>query len=214
VRPWLGDWHGVLGPIEATVALTLVAVFCGALIGSERERQEKPAGFRTMILVSLGAAIFTQLTFVLAGTEGDRSRIAAQIVTGVGFLGAGAILRGPGGVQGLTTAATIWATAAIGTAVGAGYAVAGLAASLVTVTLLAGAKALDGKGTVKIDEILAAYRIERADCSRSARSDGRIELEIPYCDSHKHHREFLTRLADLAEVHEIRRDSLADQIAE
>lgn len=98
----------------------LLAVLLGGAVGLERELRGKAAGLRTNILICLGAALFTRLSVTLAGPSGDPSRIAAQIVTGVGFLGAGTILHSRGSITGLTSAATIWLVAAIGTAVGAG----------------------------------------------------------------------------------------------
>ncbi|GIW51644.1 MAG: magnesium transporter MgtC [Gemmatimonadales bacterium] len=98
----------------------LLAVLLGGAIGLERELRGKAAGLRTNILICLGAALFTRLSVTLAGPSGDPARIAAQIVTGVGFLGAGTILHSRGSITGLTSAATIWLVAAIGTAVGAG----------------------------------------------------------------------------------------------
>ncbi len=96
-----------------------MAVLLGGAIGVERELKGKAAGLRTNILICLGATLFTQLSMVMAGSSADTSRVAGQIVTGVGFLGAGTILHGKGNVTGLTSAATIWLVAAIGTAVGA-----------------------------------------------------------------------------------------------
>lgn len=96
----------------------LVAAGLGGLIGLEREIRDKPAGFRTIILIGLGACIFSIISQSVVGDLVDPTRIAAQVVTGVGFLGAGAILRGRAGVFGMTTAATIWSVAAIGMAVG------------------------------------------------------------------------------------------------
>jgi putative Mg2+ transporter-C (MgtC) family protein len=93
----------------------------GGLIGWERETRRKAAGLRTNILICMGAAAFTLVSVIFRGGTTDVSRVAAQIVTGIGFLGAGSIIRARGGVQGLTTAATIWVVAAIGLAVGAGY---------------------------------------------------------------------------------------------
>lgn len=98
----------------------VLAVLLGGAIGLERELRGKAAGLRTNILICLGAALFTRLSVILAGPAGDPARIAAQIVTGVGFLGAGTILHSRGSITGLTSAATIWLVAAIGTAVGAG----------------------------------------------------------------------------------------------
>jgi putative Mg2+ transporter-C (MgtC) family protein len=98
----------------------LLALVLGGLIGAERELRHKSAGFRTNILIAIGSAIFTIMSVALADRNGDPGRIAAQIVTGIGFLGAGAILRTGGGVHGLTTAATVWVNAALGIAAGAG----------------------------------------------------------------------------------------------
>jgi putative Mg2+ transporter-C (MgtC) family protein len=116
---------------EVVLRLGLASLLCGA-IGFERETRDQPAGFRTHILLGLGAALFTLVSaygfepFTRAalgsgGLQFDPTRIAAQIVAGVGFLGAGAIIRQGGDVRGLTTAASLWAASAIGMAVGAGY---------------------------------------------------------------------------------------------
>jgi len=99
-----------------------LAILCGGLIGLEREISGKSAGLRTNLLICLGATLFTIISKNMgAGTYESSTRIAAQIVTGVGFLGAGAIIQDTGGVHGLTTAATIWLVASIGMACGAGY---------------------------------------------------------------------------------------------
>jgi putative Mg2+ transporter-C (MgtC) family protein len=97
----------------------LLAVLAGGAIGLEREFRDKAAGFRTLILISVGAALFTIFSIRLAG-NGDPGRIAAALVTGVGFLGAGAIMKEGSRVIGLTTAATIWFIAALGMGFGAG----------------------------------------------------------------------------------------------
>ncbi|MEE9296647.1 MAG: MgtC/SapB family protein [Phycisphaerae bacterium] len=111
----------------------LLALVLGSVIGFERALRDKPAGLRTNILICLGACIFTLGSQALSGPMVDKTRIAAQIVTGVGFLGAGAIIRDAKGIVGLTTAATIWSVAAVGMAVGLGeftLATAGAAAVL------------------------------------------------------------------------------------
>ena len=110
----------------------VVAVFVGALIGYERERKGKPAGVRTHSMVCLGAALFTVVSLYGFGTAGDPTRVAAMVVSGIGFLGAGAILHQRESVHGLTTAASLWVTAAIGLAVGVGM----FAMSLVTTILV------------------------------------------------------------------------------
>ena len=96
-----------------------MAIVLGALLGLERGFRGRPAGLRTHALVSLGAALYTVVS--ISFIDSDPSRVAAGIVTGIGFLGAGAIFRAEDKVRGLTTAATLWVTAAIGLAVGLGY---------------------------------------------------------------------------------------------
>jgi putative Mg2+ transporter-C (MgtC) family protein len=99
-----------------------IAVLLGTAIGLEREFSGKAAGLRTNVLICLGAAVFTIISKQMGmDTNTTTTRISAQIVTGVGFLGAGAIIRDRGGVLGLTTAATIWLVASIGMSCGAGY---------------------------------------------------------------------------------------------
>ena len=122
--------------IDLTLRL-VVALLLGSVIGWERELQHMPAGFRTHALVSLGAAIFTVISAYAFTADGaDPTRIAAQIVSGVGFLGGGAILRNGGTVRGLTTAASLWAVAGVGMASGAGlFVVAGVGAVLIIVAL-------------------------------------------------------------------------------
>jgi len=97
----------------------ILAVTAGGLIGVEREFRDKAVGFRTLIFICVGACLFTILSANFAPAS-DPNRIAANIVTGVGFLGAGVILRNGGKIIGLTTAATIWLTAAVGMAIGGG----------------------------------------------------------------------------------------------
>ena len=114
----------------------LIAVVLGALVGYERERAGKSAGVRTHGMVCLGAALFAVVSVYGFGGVGDPARVAAQIVTGIGFLGAGAILHQSSGVQGLTTAASLWVTAALGLAVGVGMLVMSLATAVLVFLLL------------------------------------------------------------------------------
>ncbi len=121
--------------LSVIVRLLLASVF-GALVGLEREIHEHPAGMRTHLLVSLGSAGFTVLSIDVFGVDGDPGRVAAQVVTGVGFLGAGAILKEGATIRGLTTAASLWAVAAVGMAAGAGaWGVAVTATIIVIVSL-------------------------------------------------------------------------------
>ena len=106
--------------LELFLQLCLATLFGGA-IGLERELGGKPAGLRTNILICLGSVLYTKLSVTMAAGNADPTRIAAQIVTGVGFIGAGTILHARGAVVGLTSAATIWVVAAIGVALGAQF---------------------------------------------------------------------------------------------
>src|SRR5438132_328418 len=117
----------------------MIALALGLILGAEREFRGHPAGLRTIALISAGSCMFTGLGLIPTfGTRVDPTRIAAQIVTGVGFLGAGSILRQGEEVRGLTTAASIWVTASLGMAVGFGYyGVAVFTAVLVVVVLVA-----------------------------------------------------------------------------
>jgi putative Mg2+ transporter-C (MgtC) family protein len=115
----------------------LLAAALGGLLGAERELRRKSAGFRTNILIALGSAVFTIASLTLAGDTADQTRIAAQIVTGIGFLGAGAILHHREAVHGLTTAATVWVNAALGVAAGGGqYRLAIVAGAITLIVLL------------------------------------------------------------------------------
>ncbi len=111
----------------------LYAALLGGLIGWERQKHEKAAGFRTIILITVGATLFTMFSELLAGPD-ESARIASNIVVGVGFLGAGVILRHEARITGLTTAATIWFAAAVGMGVGGGY--LGLSAAATGIALV------------------------------------------------------------------------------
>ena len=122
-----------------------LATLLGGVIGLERELGGKPAGLRTNILICIGSVLYTHLSLAMltastgvipAGT--DTTRVAAQIVTGVGFIGAGTILHARGAVVGLTSAATIWVVAAIGIALGSGYYLEGVGTTLAVILVLAG----------------------------------------------------------------------------
>lgn len=124
-------------PLYLGMGIRIVtALLLGGLIGIDREQKMKSAGIKTNILICIGATVYTTLS-ALSLDQGigsaDPNRISAQIVSGIGFLGAGAILHGRGGVVGLTTAATIWVVAAIGVTIGFGYPVV---AFIITLTML------------------------------------------------------------------------------
>ena len=128
----------MIGPHD--LLSVLLAVILGGAIGAEREISGKAAGLRTNVLICLGAAVFTIISKQMAtdGTADSVTRIAAQVVTGVGFLGAGAIIQDRGGVHGLTTAATIWLVASIGTACGARLYQLAVVTTLIAIVVLVG----------------------------------------------------------------------------
>ena len=120
----------------------LAAILCGGIVGLERELKHKPAGIKTNILICVGAAIYTSVSMLLSqsfadsGHYGDPARVAAQIVSGIGFLGGGTIIQSRGTILGLTTAATIWVVAAIGILVGIGRADMGIFSAVSVVAIL------------------------------------------------------------------------------
>jgi len=123
--------------LELMLQLGLASVLGGA-IGLERELGGKPAGLRTNILICLGSVLYTHLSIAMVGGGSDPTRVAGQIVTGVGFIGAGTILHARGAVVGLTSAATIWVVAAIVVALGSGFYLEGIVTTIVVLALLAG----------------------------------------------------------------------------
>ena len=164
----------------------LVAAALGAAVGAEREIHGHPAGIRTHMLVSLGSALFTVLSIHGFTADGratgaiDPTRIAAQIVSGIGFLGAGAILKDGIVVRGLTTAASLWATAAVGMAAGAGEYVVGVIGAAIILTSLwpinALAERLRGSASPEVQVRLQLKRIEAIGEISAALSEHRIEI--------------------------------------
>lgn len=124
-------------PESELILKLLLAVILGGLIGLDREIKGRPAGLRTHVLVCVGATLFTIISMSFVVTS-DPARIASGIVTGIGFLGAGAIFRSKDHVQGLTTAADLWVIAAVGIAVGIGYYTAAFAAIILVLLVLLG----------------------------------------------------------------------------
>lgn len=220
---FVGDWWELVPAPWAQIALALVAVLAGAIVGAEREKREKPAGLRTLVLVCLGSATFTMVSFAFSTTTGDSGRVAAQIVTGIGFLGAGVILHGASTVTGTTTAATVWMTAATGMTIGAGFPTAGLALSLVTRAALTGIYVWEGhtigegraarvevvydpdhgKSRVRIEKIMEDFHLHQESGLEEPTTDGAMRLTLRYHLPRKQSREFLHQLACLPAVREI-----------
>src|SRR4051812_17741474 len=134
ISPLFGDLHQTFAaqPFWAGLCLILASILSGMLIGLEREKRDKPAGLRTLMVICVGSTIFTLASIYIADSFNgtDRSRIAAQVAPGVGFLGAGAIIRQRGTIIGLTTGATVWVVASLGVLIGTGYAAAGIGLAL------------------------------------------------------------------------------------
>jgi putative Mg2+ transporter-C (MgtC) family protein len=119
--------------VASVVLRLLVAAALGGMIGLEREMKHRPAGLRTNMFICFGSALFTMLSALLAGVGQDETRIAAQIIAGIGFIGAGSILHSRGGVQGVTTAATIYVVAAIGMCAGSGLMIPAAVATVLVI---------------------------------------------------------------------------------
>jgi putative Mg2+ transporter-C (MgtC) family protein len=193
--------------LQADLAVRmLVAAVLGAAIGFEREIHDHPAGMRTHLLVSLGSAVFTELSIfgfqgLVVGGDGlgsvDPTRIAAQVVSGIGFLGAGAILKYGTSIRGLTTAASLWTTAAVGMAAGAGEWLIGGVAAFIVVFSLWPLNALverihrPGRHAIRlrlevgrlealgdVSRLLADRRVEMAGVNSQRIGKGRYEVEL------------------------------------
>ena len=125
-----------VGPL---LTVLFVAFVCGAALGLEREFRRKAAGLKTIALICIGSAIYAALARLMlaeAGIQADPTRVAGQVITGVGFIGGGAILQAGGTVMGLTSAAVIWTAAGIGLFIGAGYPLLAIVITFTVVTML------------------------------------------------------------------------------
>lgn len=210
---------------QILLRLGLAAVF-GAAVGIEREVHGQPAGMRTHALVSTGAALFT-----LVGAYGfrtgfghasiDPTRIAAQVVSGIGFIGAGAIVRDGGSVRGVTTAAALWATAGLGMACGAGELSIAISAFLVVVATLIGLRLARERGPIAVlrhteavdityrrghgtlAPITAAIEDVGASLLQLAIEDGDSDRRVHLVLRARHHDHLRTRLNTLAELPEV-----------
>jgi putative Mg2+ transporter-C (MgtC) family protein len=219
----MGDIHDTLPTAYCGAIVTIVSVLCGAVVGMERGKREKPAGLRTMMLICLGATVFTQAGLLSADRGADPTRIAAQVVSGVGFLGAGAIIQSRGLVTGFTTAAAIWVVAAIGVVIGSGYVVAGAFFTFVALATLAAERRIEalvyggcewsrvriefdadhGKTRQLIRAILDDHQVFSDGVSFCSESEQIESVVIRYCHRHRQHRAFLADLARLSLVRKL-----------
>jgi putative Mg2+ transporter-C (MgtC) family protein len=195
------------------------AVLCGGIIGLERERRGKPAGFRTNILICLGSALYMLVGELLSAQKApgiDPTRIAAQVVTGIGFLGAGTILHSRGAVTGLTSAATIWVVAGIGLLIGAGFPGLGLVATLFVLAALEVLVRLeprllgrcrfvtldlafdDPQGRARAELSLVLAEQNEAVCGYAlSHEEGRLRLHLRYCEMHPAHHRFVAEVLEV-----------------
>ena len=135
------SWKMIL---DSTFLMPLAtAVFCGGLIGIERQIRGKPIGIRTSILICLGTEVFIRLGATFTGPPADPTRVLGQVVTGVGFLGAGVILARGESITGVTSASVVWVLAAIGSAIGLDYLAEAVALAVITVCILIGVRLLE-----------------------------------------------------------------------
>ena len=142
----VNPWHRALelGTISAPFVVGVAtSIVCGGIVGLERQLRGKAVGVRTSILVCMATMIFVQLSMMLAGPGADPTRVLGQVVTGVGFLGAGVILSRGGAITGVTSAAVVWMLAAIGSTIGAGRPAEAFALSIIVVAVLIGMRLLE-----------------------------------------------------------------------
>jgi putative Mg2+ transporter-C (MgtC) family protein len=202
-----------------------VAVVCGLIIGLDRESKGKPAGLRTLVLICVGSCIFTQASVFVSSKTGDPGRIAAQIVSGIGFLGAGAILQKSeqGYIAGLTTAASIWVTAAVGMLAGLGHYIVSFLGTFIVIVALQGFGHLEGylfydsnvetrkiyfesnfgKTKWELIGLLEDNMIKPDEYVFQSGSHGRPCLEFRYVHKNRQHRAFLAQAASVHQVLEI-----------
>lgn len=170
-------------PLDLNITIVLkllLAATLGGMIGLEREIHRKPAGLRTNMFICLGSALFTILsTQVVSGTEHDPGRIAAQIITGIGFIGAGAIIRERGTVVGLTTAATIFVVASVGMAVGMGLYVTSLFATVIILLALSILGWAEKRLSLKTRPVAFRLTTGRLEEAMSAANRTLGELKVP-----------------------------------
>jgi len=209
----LGRFADFVRPLSVILLASLV---CGGILGIEREMRRKTAGLKTVVLICVGSALYAGLGRLLiadAGSSGETTRIAGQVITGIGFIGGGTILHAEGVVLGLTSAAVIWVVAGIGLFIGSGYPVLGFVATLAVLGMLLLLAALEtrvlhhcekstlavrfaddgGKTRAALAALFAAHQID-FDSYALDSSNGECTLRVGVCHEHPQHRAFLPEL--------------------
>ena len=161
--------------VSNTILRLLLASFLGGVIGLEREIKHKPAGLRTNMFICFGCAMFTILSFRFSANIADKTRIAAQIITGIGFIGAGSIMHSKGAVSGLTTAATMFVVASIGMAVGGGEYLTAIFATMVILVALSVLGSLEYH--FRNRAVVLSYEVVGKDLQRTMNEVNRILFE-------------------------------------
>jgi putative Mg2+ transporter-C (MgtC) family protein len=232
------DWRHIFGIVQqessafvtTSIARLVTAALLGGVIGLERELKSRPAGLRTNMFICFGSALFTILSFQLAQQyPGDHTRIAAQIIPGIGFIGAGSILHSRGSVQGLTTAATVFVVASVGMAIGGGLYLTGVFA---TVAILVGLFVLGRlESALKLRSQLTTYEAvadspEQAiaeinrilDLERQAmqtvalqRTDGGAQVHFTVDTTRREHERLLRRLQQSTKLRSVTSLGAAEQ---
>lgn len=219
------DWSDLYGSPLSHALLVILSAICGILLGLERERKDKPTGTRTLSFVCVGSAVFTLLSEQGRVIDG---RIVAQIVSGVGFLGGGVIIHRGETIGGLTSAAMIWLSAAIGVVAGFGYGWAALLLTLFALSVLTLTRFIEkvlfgscsytevsitcspngGKTILKIQALLEEHAgspsLFEEPSQTNALEASPLQLRLQCCAKHKFHRMSLSKLAELPEVLEIK----------
>jgi putative Mg2+ transporter-C (MgtC) family protein len=209
--------------VSQDIARLLLAAVLGGMIGFERQVKRRPAGLRTNMLICFGAALFTILSSELAaGFGGEKTRIASQIIPGIGFIGAGSILRDRGSVTGLTTAATIFAVASVGMACGGGMYLLAIVSTILIGLCLVVLGSLETQFNLKsvlmhysivterpADEILEQInavlddRDKEMQGMRISRLDGKKKVLFSLEGTHSEHKDLLERLRHSTGIHDI-----------
>lgn len=158
--------------LSSTLARLTIAAILGGIIGLERQLRRKPAGLRTNMFICFGSAMFTLLSKELAGSPSDSARIAAQIIPGIGFIGAGSILHARGSVTGLTTAATLFVVASVGMAVGGGLYLTAVFATALILLALAVLGRLEGQFALRT--VLHTYEVTGRNVEAMLREANRV----------------------------------------
>jgi len=207
----------------------LFAILCGGVIGLERELKNKAAGIKTNMLICLGASLYTSVSVLISsshaesGHYGDPARVAAQIVSGIGFLGGGSIIQSRGTIQGLTTAATIWVVAAIGVCIGIGHVDIAIFCSISVILVLVATTAFEdrilgrslpftcevvaedpmGHIRMAINQALAQNELTLDDFNISARGTDSV-LSVHYRGHRNDHKNFILNLWNIPGIKEVK----------